>query len=393
MPNNVTVTLPPTFPTLSRQLRRGDYTLRMFTSVAQGKQPIGTITADVFDWKRSKTFVGTDWRGTFKMRGPQTVLEKLFYEGLGYHIQEHSYGGRTWIGFIWEMDLVTPGGRRARRRRRSYDTLFNYVRCDYTDPADGTTGSTSWYSDNASIARYGRKEEILQRNLNATNAAEAAQEFLELSSGASPTLVSFEGNVDEPILEVTLAGYITTASFRFTLTTDNSASTVSNWVTAVVNTDCEFLSPLKIDTNSRSIQRSLTTPTRALTLLEDLLSLRDGSGNSFNIVTNPDRKLSYKQLSNSPIGQIRGGVFHTMSGQNLEDVPRIMQAGIYRDSDYLAGIKGQTVLTSNTFFATPADFLLETVEINETGEVVPRLGLYEDEEAVTTFTFEAPENG
>lgn len=365
-----------------------DFALRVYTPLKLGKKPVGIITNVIVDWKRSVTYVGGPWRGSFKIYAPEDILEQWFYDRLGYHIEEHSYGQKLWSGLVWEMDLVTVRGKRSKRRRRSYEDIFNYVRCDYTDPDTGVTGSTSWYLDQASINRYGRKEEIIQRNLDATNAAEAAQEFLELSAPGAVKLVGIEQAVEQSYLEVTVAGYVATASFRFTATADDSSSTVSGWVDDILTTDTsEFLIKWTVATNSRSIKQSLTTPTRALSILEDLLTLRDGSGNRFNIFVRPSRRILYYQIDPTPIGIIRNGNFHSSGGVNLEDTPRLVGPGIYRDMDYAAGTKGRRIPTSSSFFLVPADFLLETVEVDEKGTISPRLGVYADEEALSSFTF------
>jgi hypothetical protein len=325
-----------------------------------------------------------------------TELEKWFYERLGAHIEEYSYGQKTWQGFIWEMDLVAPDRtlgsiRRWKRRRVSYDTLANYVRCDYTDPDTGTSGSTTWASDSGSIARYGRKEEIIQRNLNSTNAAEARDEFLELFASGSPQLISFEKPTGVPFLEVTVAGYISTASFRHTATADGTTSDVGTWVQDILDTDLEFLTAGRVAANTRTIKQKLSTPTRALTVLEDLLTLRDGSGNRFNITTQSDSvsppQIHYEQWTNTPVGSLRGGRFYGAGSADLETSPRIMIPGIYRDQDYLGEALSRRVSATNSFYATPADFLLETVEVDKEGGVVPRLGVYQDEEALRTFVF------
>lgn len=368
-----------------------DYSLRAYTPIKIGAKPLGNLSTKAVGWSREKTFTGGDWRASFILYGDTEKLETWFYDRLGAHIEEHSEGGKTWQGFVWEMDLVTPGGFRAgdkrwRRRRRSYENLFNRVRCDYINPDDGTTGSTSWYSDSDSITRYGQKEEIIHRNMGSTNAAEAAQEFLELYASGPPQLISFEKPAERPFLEVTVAGYVAVANFRFTATADDSSSTVSGWIADIMATDLDsdMLRTGTIASNTRALNQSLSIPTRAWELLETLLTLRDVSGNRFNITTRR-HTLYYEQWTNEPIGIIRNGEFYSPSGLSLEQAPRVVKPGIYRDADFMGIAKTRHLTNINTFFQSPADFLLETIEVDKDGLLVPRLGVYEEEEAYRTF--------
>ena len=379
-----------TLPDLFTPVKTGDYSLRAYQSVKQGLKGLGFISNTARDWSRTKMFTGGDWLGTFNVIAPLDVLEDWFYEKLGAHIEEYAYGDLTWEGFIWEMDLVTPDRtvrpvKRWKRRRRSYETLFNKVRCDYVDPGTDESGSTSWYEDTASQNRYGIKEEIIQRNLNETNAQEAAQEFLELYADGAPTIVAFEKPAKEPFLEITVAGYVATANFTFAASADDSSDDVDGWITDIFD-ELEFLTTGRVATNARSIQKSLSTPTRNWDLLEDLLGLRDGSGNRFNIVTKPGRTIDYVSWTNTPVGKLVDGAFETLQGTDLETIPRIMDPGIYRDSDYIGTAETRNVAATNSFFESPADFLLESIEVDKDGAIVPRLGVYDDEEAVRTFT-------
>ena len=392
--------LPSAPPSVIRELREvesiyaRDYSLRAYTPYKLGKKPLGFVSNVATEWQRSTTFTGGPWRGTFTIKGPIDVLEVWFYEGLGRHIEEYAYGQKTWVGLVWEMDLVAPDRtnrevKRWKRRRISYEPVANRVRCDYTDPDDNSTGSTSWYSDAASIARYGQKEEIIQRNLNSTNAAEAAQEYLELFAVPIPELISLERPSEEPMLEVTVTGYISTANFRFTATANDSTTDIDTWISDIFDTDlAEFFYTNRVATNARTIVQALTSPTRAWTLLEDLTTLRDGSGNRFNVTTDADRRgIRYKLWTNAPIGKLMGGALKTIPGSDLESVARMIQPGIYRDVDYLGTVASRHVTNLSSFFASPADFLLDTVEVDDEGGFVPRLGVYEDEEALRTFVF------
>lgn len=369
-----------------------DYALRLSSHALQGFEPIVEITHRVEEWARSTTFTGGPWQGTFKVFGARDLLEQWFYEYLGYHVEETSFGEITWEGLIWEIDFVdfdklhwTRFTQRGRRRRRTYENMFNRILCAYNDPTDNTNEETSWYGDTPSQARYGVKEEVIYRDLEQSAAEEAAQEFLELHSYPDPQLIALEEKVTEPYLEVTAVGYVATAPFKFTATVDDSSSTVGDWVQDVFQTDLEFLSMSRRAENTRAIDQSLGERMRAWDLLENLSTLRDSGGVHFNYTIEPGRKISYDVWSPSPIGYYWNGALTTPNFDNMEERPRLVKPGVYRDTGFLSGYPTRSV--SGSFFESPTDFLLETVEIDAEGEIVPRLGVYEDEESLRTFKF------
>jgi len=373
-----------------------DYSLHLSGSYLTGASPIMELTSSAHKWKRSRTFTGGPWLGTFELHEDRGVLEQLFYEGLGYDLKERSFGIPTWDGLIWELDFVdyddlnwTRYTKRGRRRRRTYENLFNKVKVVYNDPTTSppTSGETSWYEDSLSQVLYGIKEEIIYRDTDATNAAEIAQEFLAMHSNADPALIALEENVEEPYLEVTVSGYIATANFRYSQTVDDEAADdVGEWIQEIFDIDLlEFFTVGKRAVNTRAITRSLGERMRAWSLLENLLTLRDGSGNQFNITVDPGRKINYDVWSPSPLGYYWNGSLTTPLYDSLEDRPRLIHPGIYRDMGYIP--QAVPVSVANSFFLHKQDFLLETIEIDETSKLIPRLGVYEDEEALRIFSF------
>lgn len=373
-----------------------DYALRLHNHPLQGATPITEITHVITDWARSTTFLGGPWQGTFKVYGERDLLEQWFYEYLGYHLEEESFGEITWEGFIWEIDFVdfdklhwTRFTQRGRRRRRSYETLANRVLLAYVDPVSGVQGETIWYSDTASQARYGIKDEIIYRDVEVSNAAEVAYEHLQMNAYADPQLIALEENVERPFLEVTAVGYAATAQFRFSTTIDDASDDVGGWVEDILDNDLQFLTRSRRAPNTRSITRSLGERMRAWDLLENLLTLRDGSGNHFNVTVEPGRKISYDIWNPAPIGFYWNGALTTPNFDNMEERPRLVRPGIYRDTGYIQSTPTKAV--SGSFFEGPQDFLLETIEVDNQGHLIPRLGVYEDEESLRTFTFSQKE--
>ncbi len=370
-----------------------DYDLKLFAHPLQGKKAVGNMTQVINDWARSTTFTGGPWQGTFKVFGEKEYLEQWFYEYLGYHLEEVSFGQTTWEGFIWEIDFVdfdkthwTRLTQRGRRRRRTYETLFNKVKVAFTDPTSGNSGETSWREDTISQARYGIKQEVIYRDVQSFIAENIAEEFLNMHSYPDPELIALEEGVEEPYLEVSVVGYVATAQFQFTGVTDDSSSDVGTWVEEIFDTDLQFLTRSRRVPNTRSIQQSLGERMRAWDLLENLLTLRNTAGTeNYNITVEPGRLISYDVWSPTPIGYFWNGALTTPNFDNMEERPRLIRPGVYRDTGYISGFATKAV--SGSFFETPQDFLLETVEVDAEGEIVPRLGVYVDEESLRTFKF------
>ncbi len=372
-----------------------DYTIRIHKRALQGAAPIMEVTNIIEDWSRSTTFTGGPWNGTFKVFGERDILEQWFYEFLGYHVVEQSFGEVTWEGLIWEIDFVdfdklhwTRFTKRGRRRRRTLENMFNRVLVAFSDPTDQSQGETAWFDDLVSQGLYGIKEEVIYRDVEQGIADTVAEEFLAMHAHPDPQLIALEENVEEPFLEITAAGYVATAQFQFTNTIDDTNQDVGTWVEDILDTDLQFLSKFRSVLNTRPIFQSLGERMRAWDLLENLLTMRGPSDEHYNLTIGPDRRINYDIWLPDPIGYYWNGALTTVNFGNMEERPRLVRPGIYRDTGLTSSYP--TPAVSGSFFESPQDFLLETIEVDAEGQLVPRLGVYEDEEALRTFSFEKP---
>jgi hypothetical protein len=203
-----------------------------------------------------------------------------------------------------------------------------------------------------------------------------------------PQLIALEEKVTEPFLEVSVVGYVAAAQFKFTDTIDDSSSSVGAWVEDILDTDLQFVNRSRRVANTRSVYQSLGERMRAWDLLENLLTMRGPSDEHYNIAFEPGRVVNYDIWAPEPIGLYWNGALTTKNFDNMEERPRLVKPGIYRDTG--EGLGYATKAVSGSFFLSPQDFLLETIEVDDKGELVPRLGVYEDEEALRTFSFEKP---
>lgn len=204
-----------------------------------------------------------------------SYLKEWFDNRLFCKIEEH-VDVTTWEGVVWTMKLTLEGITAQLDMQR----MWNAVRCDYTDTA-GSSGSTSWYTNDASITRYGRREYIVDaRDVSATEAASLAQRFL--AEHASPVLEVVDINPNAPSgLEVSAVGLVVTANNKYVEQAasylDNTTDDISNVVQDVIDNELEFLTAGNITSNTLQHTRTLDNPTRAYDYLVELTGFSDGS--------------------------------------------------------------------------------------------------------------------
>ena len=370
-----------------------DYSLIMKSSIFPGTSVYKHNLTDLAPgWRRSLAWKGGPWLGTFRVYHDRDFLDDIFYQGVGAHIEEKVHANLTWDGFIWEVDYVTfdelqwtRKGTRGKRLRRTYDDMFNRVKVVYTDPSTSIAGETSWHNDAISQNLYGIKEEVLYREIDSTGATEMAQEFLQLHSSMAPKIAGLEEKVEQPFVEVTVVGYVALAQFRYSTTPDQSASTVGAWVEDIFDTDLQFLNKGILASNTTNIDKYVSEKMRAWALLEELLTLRGPADERYRIHVLPGRTIRYEEWNPEPIGLFYNSRLSSRNYVDLESDPRLVQPGIYRDVGSMPAFGAYPQVSSDPFFLMPVDFLLDTIEVNQKGLLVPRLGLYEDEEAWRTF--------
>jgi hypothetical protein len=367
---------------------------------------LGNLDGIASGWSRDTGWEGGPWRGSFRLDGSPEELEDWFYNGLGRHIEEISEGMVTWTGLVWEVDIVQPSKlswlteypgwlihapAKGRRQRRTLEEVFNKVRVQYTDPSTdpATTGETAWQEDELSQDQWGAKEEILYENMDSTTALNRAQEFLDRAATAVPFMVGLEENVTDTYVEVTVVGYVATGQYSFVTTASGGKDDISDWVDAILGADIgPFLTKGVVDSNSAQIYKYLSNARRGWEVLEDLVTLRDDSGNRFQLVVTPDRVVNYRQWDREPIGYFWSGKFVTLTYDDLEVNPRLMPPGVYRASGF-SGSEIPPLASGTPLLLSPNDFIVESIEVNEDDTFSIRLGVYDEEEALRSFAFHA----
>jgi hypothetical protein len=373
------------------------YSLTAHAPLNSSSGQVGDITNQVSKWRRSTALVGGPWRGSFRLDGPKEELEDWFYNGIGRHIEEHSHGMLTWSGFVWEVDYVQPAAftwftsnKRGRRQRFSLESLTNEVKSVYTDPSTDppTTGETAWQSDNKSKGFFGTKQEILYETLDSAAALNRAQDILAARALPFQETVGIENNAPEAYVEVVVAGYVNTAQWKYVTTDNGNQDDISDWITAILDTDIDNTKLIKgvVDSNLNDVYRYLPNARKAWEVLEDLGSLRGPSDERYYYEITPERVINYKQWDREPVGYFFNGRFVDLGYNNLEEVPRQIKPGVYRSLGF-GDASYKVAQSDDSFLLSTQDFLLETIEVRENGTIVPRLGFWDQEESLRSFVF------
>lgn len=373
------------------------FSLVAYGPINSGLAQVGDITNKVSKWRRSTALTGGPWRGTFRLDGAKEELEDWFYNGIGRHIEEHSHGMLTWSGFVWEVDYVQPAkftwftsNKRGRRQRFSMESLANEVKSVYTDPSTDppTTGETSWQADTKSKGYWGTKQQILYETLDAASALNRATDYLAQNALPFQEIVGIENNAPEAYIEVTVAGYVNTAQWRYVTTDNGNQDDISDWIQAIFDTDINntFLTPGTVASNLNDVYRYLPNYRKSWEVLEDLVTLRGPADERYYFEVTPERVINYKQWDREPIGYFFQGRLVDLGYNNLEDTPRQIRPGVYRSLGF-GDASFKSAQSADSFLLSTQDFLLENIEVRENGMIVPRLGFWDQEESLRSFVF------
>lgn len=189
-----------------------EYSLRLFSSLLGDGAFITDLSKTALGWRRSIRLQGGYWQGMFTVLGKIDKLQQFFYEYLGYHVQEKVGGLVTWEGMVYEIDLEVNGVK----RRRSLDLTSNHISATYINHLNDAVSTTTTAMDDQSIARYGRKEELLILDGFPLQAIEARRDtaLAELAWPWSRAVGIRAPRI--PVLNVSVCGYAFTMNWRYT---------------------------------------------------------------------------------------------------------------------------------------------------------------------------------
>ena len=228
-----------------------------------------------------------------------SIKQNFFNRRIGAHIGVFDGGSLVWVGLIWEMELYQNGVL----RRISLDKVRNAVKCVYMKTIDDTRNETSYYTNDGSIARYGRIEEIVY--LDKTYLATAqiyAQTVLREQQWPLPRIVSVRSpkEDDHMQLRVSAVGYAHTINYKYLTLADvgKAIGDTNGLIDDAITTDAEFVSSGSLAVNAVS-SIPPDTETKVWDWLMELAEIGDGT-NSYAIQVMQARKLSYFQVGTTP---------------------------------------------------------------------------------------------
>ena len=326
---------------------------------------VADITQEAIGWRRSIRAQGGYWQGSFSMRGSLDDLQQVFYYWLGLRVKEISGGQTTWDGMIYEMDLTYHGVT----RRRSLDLMCNYVTVFYEDD-EGETQNTTAVTNTDSIQHYGRYEGMWTLDTISQTAAEAFgnTRLKELGWPLQRVVGVRPGEIEsnEAILDVVCCGYIFTANWRFEQVGDGSQDNLSDWISEILTTDCEFLEPGIVNENTLQVYKANSQPRRCWDVMLELAAIGDSSSNPWRIYCGNDRLVHYEQISATKKYYLRDGKLRGPFSSEVLANPWTVTPAVVRDADYpIAGSQNGGWLIDNR------DFYVEEVECGvDTGLVL-----------------------
>jgi hypothetical protein len=339
--------------------RGKDYILQALLPVQINANRIGVGSnyADrAFGYRHSTRWQGGYWEASWTFKSPPSsdlYLREWFENRLGHRHEETVGGAVTWEGIVWTMDLALDGIV----ERYDMGEIFNAVKSVYRD-SGGSQQETAFFIDQDSIDRYGRRELIVVLDhVAAAEATAQAETTLALKSQPVSTPVAIDPEIDDG-LKVTAVGEVFTMNNRYVTAGDGTTGNISDFVTTIINTDCDNIDPGVIETNTLQILKETDLPIRAWDLLLRLAESGDASDNPWRLTVGGGYA-AYQAADNTPLYEWTGrnpGLTTRIGGQSYWQ----LQPGILRNLT-----RRQRTLPTGTFFDDGRDSLIGEVVMGD----------------------------
>jgi hypothetical protein len=229
---------------------------------------------------------------------------------------------------------------------------------------------TGWYTDTASIAVHGRKENVLLRGGKSNSDANAECQSLLIDRGwpnpqpprNSQTWLAQKA---DDTLNITFAGYW--AMLNWVYTTLHGTRSCSAWVAALSGLVSDYVTPGVVDTNATDFFIDDRAPLKVGDLLREIADVGETGGSKFSIGVWADRKLNYERIPQMLSYYRRNGRLYNVSGGEME--PWLARPGwaLWQDMPI-----GPGALTGNAQH-DPRWVYLEEVEMLADGSIAFKL--------------------
>jgi hypothetical protein len=228
---------------------------------------------------------------------------------------------------------------------------------------------TPWATNTYSIARYGRRELIINKqDLGRGLAILHGDIQLKLNAwpaypGFASTRLNPAGGNDEERLDIEVVGYWATAFFRYvTYDTYNSSVNADVAIDGILDADCDWLDNRYTQTNSAGVLVDPTNRRRAGEVLEEILDMGDGVDLfTIRVKAYDGRKTLYWQPDiSTPVLYRIGGKYHTTPSGPETDARHIGGGGVVvRDLDFPSSQRHYNGMLVNL-----QDTIIEEIEID-----------------------------
>jgi len=221
------------------------------------------------------------WRLKTRIDGPEKFIEEMFSNGLGRHVEARDPDGGEpiWEGKLFKVTMDYG----AETISKDLTDVFNALWIRYRITGSTTTARSIVYPNAASIARYGRKEKVLNIGEipHAGVADQCAQIFLDMIQTPKPFPEHREGQkMHSPFVTIEARGYSECWGWQMYNQTINTGTyTTSELIEDVVSSKCAYVKSYKIDANSTSVQEELDNDRDAGDLIRSCAKMGDPSGN------------------------------------------------------------------------------------------------------------------
>jgi len=341
-------------------------TIHLYTNALGDQQPVAVWQADAVSWRQTWTDGIGPETATMTLQDNAHALAAMFYSALGYHVEAWLDGICVWEGMVYEMDLHAG----AIARRRSLADMYNHIRCAYIDETN-TSQMTSAVYETESIARYGRRENIITLDGYNTSSADAyAETTLAQTAWPWPRPSGQSRGVK---LDIQCAGYGLTANWRYVSVGDGSSDTASAWLSEILNADVEYMASSDITTNSLSVVKVPRPTRRAWNTVQEIAALGDASGNPWRVYWDIGRVVRYEQVSTAPRYVIQGGGSIHGYPDGAPVSPWLIRPAVVRDMAYLV-----RPTESGSWLDDPRDAYIHSVTVSHSGRMSLRFGEYDD---------------
>lgn len=239
-------------------------------------------------------------------------------------------------------------------------------------------GYTDYVTDTASIARYGRKEFIVDATAHPMATATAMTNAI-LGKCAWPMIKESSLNVEKlqaPTLQVYCLGLIPQSNNRYA--TELTPADTNDMLTALINAT-DYLSAQNIDiTTSTNARLRKDTPARALTEMVRSLAVADnGSGFVAMWCDKFGRVTATSDTDKVPRYYLRNGVIAENFSGSQPASPRQIRPGIVIDAEWLFRADKKNYMLDKS-----GAFLMTSVKVSSDGKVTPQLATTDELDAV-----------